>query len=75
MKNIYIYCEGQTEEAFIKEILIPYLMPFGLNLVPIICSTKVTPLAKSRGGISDYRKISKELKCLCRQHKNEYVTT
>lgn len=21
MKNVYIYCEGQTEESFVKEIL------------------------------------------------------
>ena len=26
MKNIYIYCEGPTEESFINEILYPYFL-------------------------------------------------
>lgn len=24
MKNVYIYCEGQTEESFINEVLSPH---------------------------------------------------
>lgn len=26
MKNVYIYCEGPTEESFINEILYPYFL-------------------------------------------------
>lgn len=29
MKNVYIYCEGQTEEAFVNEILSPYFIKKG----------------------------------------------
>ena len=29
MKNVYIYCEGPTEESFINEILYPYFFNIG----------------------------------------------
>lgn len=75
MKNVYIYCEGPTEESFINEILYPYF--FNLNIIarPIIHTTKRTPTRKFKGGVSDYRKIKKELIMLCKSHPNEYVTT
>ena len=75
MKNIYIYCEGQTEEIFINEVLYPYLFNFGVAVYPIICTTKRTGTKKYKGGVSDYSKIKKELTIICKSHKNEYVTT
>ena len=75
MKNVYIYCEGPTEESFINEILYPYFINVGIVVCPIICTTKRTVSKKYTGGVSDYAKIKKELTMLCRQHHNEYVTT
>ena len=75
MKNVYIYCEGQTEESFIREILYPYFLNTGTVVHPIICATKRTVNQKYKGGVSSYAKIKKELTMLCRQHHNEYVTT
>jgi len=75
MKNVYIYCEGQTEEAFINEILCPYFINIGILVTPIICTTKRTKTAKHKGGVSDYFKIKNELAILCKQHKNEKLTT
>lgn len=75
MKNVYIYCEGQTEESFINEVLVPYFLNKDILVHPIICSTKRTPTRKYKGGVSDYAKIKKELTLICRQHHNEYVTT
>lgn len=75
MKNVYIYCEGQTEESFINEILAPYFMRQNIWVCPIICSTKRTATKKFKGGVSDYAKIKKELTLICKQHHNEYVTT
>lgn len=40
MKNVYIYCEGQTEESFVNEILYPYFFNIGVVVSPIICTTK-----------------------------------
>ena len=75
MRNVYIYCEGPTEESFINEILYPYFFNVGIVVYPIICTTKRTVSKKYTGGVSDYAKIKKELTMLCRQHHNEYVTT
>jgi len=37
--------------------------------------TKRSKTEKFKGGVSDYRKIKTELSILCKQHKNETVTT
>lgn len=75
MKNIYIYCEGQTEESFVNEILYPYFINMGIFVTPIICTTKRTKIKKYKGGVGDYNTVKKELRMLCRSHKNELVTT
>lgn len=75
MKNVYIYCEGQTEEAFINDVLSPYFANMEIWVRPIICTTKKTPSKKYKGGVSDYQKIKKELQLICKQHHNEIVTT
>ena len=75
MKNLYIYCEGQTEESFINAILYPYFFNMGICVFPIICSTRRSLNKKYKGGVTSYEKIKSELKTLCRQHRNEMVTT
>lgn len=66
MKNVYIYCEGPTEESFINKILYPYFLNIGIAIYPIICTTKRTAGKKYKGGVSDYGKIKKELTMLCK---------
>lgn len=75
MKNVYIYCEGSTEETFINEVLYPYFFNIGIVVRPIVCTTKRTRLKKFKGGVSDYNKIKSELMILCKSHSNEFVTT
>ena len=75
MKNVYIYCEGPTEESFINEILYPYFFNIGIAVYPIVCTTKRTVSKKYKGGVSDYNKIKRELTMLCKSHPNEHVTT
>ena len=75
MKNVYIYCEGQTEETFINNVLSPYFANMSIWVKPIVCTTKRTPEKKYRGGVSDYDKIKRELTLICKQHHNEIVTT
>lgn len=75
MKNVYIYCEGQSEESFIREIIAPYFVNQNIYIRPIICETKRTNVQKYRGGVSDYNKIKKELVRLCKGHRNEFLTT
>ena len=75
MKNVYIYCEGQTEEAFTNNILRPYFANIGIWVCPIVCTTKRTASQKYKGGVTNYSKIKRELQLICRQHHNEIVTT
>lgn len=75
MKNVYIYCEGQTEETFVNEILSPYFAGIGIIVIPIVCTTKRTISKKYKGGVSDYNKIKKELAIICKSHSHEFVTT
>lgn len=75
MKNIYIYCEGATEESFINEILSPYFCNLNIYVRPIICCTKRTRMKKFKGGVSNYEKIKDEVTKLCKQHKHEFITT
>lgn len=75
MINIYVYCEGQTEESFVKYILSPRFTEKGIMLFPIIHRTKEGPAGIFKGGLTDYNKAVKEIKKLCSQHKNEKVTS
>ena len=75
MLNVYIYCEGPTEESFINEVLYPYFFNIGIFVFPIVCTPKRTALMKYRGGVSDYNKIKQELTNICKSHRHEYVTT
>ena len=75
MTNLYVYCEGQTEESFVYNLLCPYLLKSNVYATPIVCATRRTGTVKYTGGVSNYAKIKKELTRLCHQHKNEYITT
>ena len=71
MSRVYVLVEGQTEEAFVTELLIPYCAPQGLYLYPIIVSTS----AEQKGGVVSYAKIKPQIDRLCRHHATAYVTT
>ena len=75
MKRLYVYCEGQTEEAFVKSLLYPYLIIKNICTIPIICRTKEGPQGVHKGGIVDYTRVVKEVKRYCTQHPNEIVTS
>ncbi len=75
MKNVYIYCEGQTEEAFINEIVMPYFVEQDIYVYPFRCTTSNHRGVKYKGGAVSYDKIKNELTKICKEHKNERVTT
>jgi len=73
--RLYILCEGQTEDRFVKEILTPYLLPLNIFATPIICETKRVAGKKYKGGVSKYCKIKAELEILCKGDPTAFVTT
>lgn len=71
MIRIYVLVEGQTEEAFVNELLLPRYAGAGLYLTPIIVSTS----PGYRGGVVRYAKIKPQIEKLCKQDSNAHVTT
>lgn len=71
MSRVYLLVEGQTEEAFVKELLVPHYARQDLYLIPIIVST--SPGYKG-GGLS-YAKIKPQINKLCKQDAGAHVTT
>lgn len=75
MSRIYVYCEGQTEERFVKTVLTDHFAVKGIYLSPIICRTKEGPMRVFKGGVVHYAKAIKEIKRYCAEHPHEIVTS
>lgn len=71
MSRVYLLVEGQTEEAFVNELLMPHYARIGIYLTPIIVSTS----PGYKGGISRYSKIRPQIEKLCKQDESAHVTT
>ena len=64
MVRIKIYCEGLSEETFIKNILFPSFVEKQIYLTAIPCD-----------GVSKYSRIRKDIRDLCREDTRAVVTT
>jgi Domain of unknown function (DUF4276) len=71
MNRIYFLVEGQTEEAFVRELLQPHYATMGLHITPIIASTRLG----YKGGVVSYSKIKPQIEKLCKKDKKAYVST
>lgn len=71
MTRVYLLVEGQTEEAFVRELLEPHYARLGMYLTPIIVRTS----PGHKGGVVSYAKIKPQLQRLCRQDTGAHVTT
>lgn len=71
MTRVYLLVEGQTEEVFVRELLEPHFMRFGLHLIPIIVRTS----PGHKGGVVSYAKIKPQLQRLCKQDADAHVST
>jgi hypothetical protein len=71
MSRLYLLVEGQTEEAFVNELLVPHYARQGLYLMPIIVSTS----PGHKGGVVSYGKVKPQIEKLCKQDAAAHVTT
>ncbi len=71
MSRVYLLVEGQTEEAFVNELLKPHYAQLGHYLTPIVVSTS----AGHRGGVVRYAKVRPQIERLCKQDAGAHVTT
>lgn len=71
MTRVYVFCEGQTEGVFVREVLVPYFQPMNLWLTPIIVRTG----PQGKGGVSTYGKIKWQVERKCKEDSAAWVTT
>lgn len=71
MSRVYLLVEGQTEEAFVGELLTPHYARIGLYLTPIVVSTS----RGYKGGVVSYAKVRPQIVRLCRQDAGARVST
>ena len=71
MIRLNIVVEGQTEEAFVNEILQAHLQRLDIYATPILLRTSKT----GRGGVTTYAKIENQVSRLCKEDTGAYVTT
>lgn len=76
MKRILVLVEGQTEETFVREVLLPSLLSLGLSVKPVIIATKrLKSGLKFKGGISRYPRLKADLRHLLGDRGATAITT
>lgn len=71
MMRVYLLVEGQTEETFVRELLLPHFARMGRYLTPIIASTR----SGHKGGVVSYAKVRPQIERLCKQDIGAVVST
>lgn len=71
MIRLNIVVEGQTEEAFVNEILQEHLQRLGIYATPILLRTSKT----GRGGVTTFARIENQVSRLCKEDTGAYVST
>jgi len=71
MRRVHFFCEGQTEETFVRELLYDHFLRFNILANPIVLRTSRT----GKGGVSTYKKIERQIRRKCLEDANSTVTT
>lgn len=76
MRFAHILVEGQTEESFVRQVLGPHLLGFGLHLNPVLVSTKRSfDGTKFKGGVNSYSRLRQDVRLLLHDTSAVVVTT
>jgi hypothetical protein len=76
MSRVHILVEGQTEETFIRDVVAPHLLKFGIYLYNTILKTKRLANAPDHaGGVTNYSKFKNDLHRLLNDSNVVAVTT
>lgn len=65
MRQVAVLVEGPTEEAIVRDVLVPAALRRAICLVPVIVITSATPAGARRGG-GHWRHYNKQLRALLR---------
>lgn len=76
MKRVHVLVEGQTEEAFVRQVLRPHLEPRWVWVEPVVLTTKRSKSGrKFKGGVSSFERIRRDLRLLLADTDAARVTT
>jgi len=70
MKRVYIIVEGQTERAFVHEVIRPHLSVHGLHSIPRLLRT-----GEHKGGVISYQRARSAALDLLKGDRRAYCTT
>lgn len=74
MKELYIFCEGQTEQGFCKRVLQPYFFPDHDGLIhPVLIAHSRRKGRISRGGVNKYQIIKDDMLRSFSEHQRPQV--
>ncbi len=71
MIRIHIFCEGQTEDVFVREVLQDHFLRLNISVNPILIRTSKS----GKGGVSSFAKIKRQLERKCKEDRDAWVTT
>jgi hypothetical protein len=71
MIRVHVFCEGQTEELFLREILQPHFARKDIWLNPIVVRTG----PRGKGGVVTYGKLKWQIEKKCKEDPAAWVTT
>lgn len=72
MKPLIIVVEGDTEEEFVKELLLPYFIEHEIYDVRAI---KISTKAGFKGGFVNYDHLKRDVNRYLKERKNQIITT
>lgn len=76
MKRLHILVEGQTEETFVRTLLVPHLLERDVMTTPKLTTTKrVKAGGAFRGGVVSYAKVRQDVLDLLNDSSAEAVST
>lgn len=71
MIRVYVFAEGQTEETFVRDVLVPYYARRHIFFDVIVALTS----PGHKGGIVNYGKVKPQLERICKNDHSAYITT
>lgn len=75
MVRVHLIVEGQTEEAFVKNVLAPYAAPQNVFIDARSVETGRKGQMRFRGGMTTYAKAKKDILTWLAEDVNAYVST
>jgi Domain of unknown function (DUF4276) len=75
LSRVLLLAEGFTEERFVKNVLAPHLVNYGVYLIPTVVNTKVLVSGERQKGGGDFSKLESNLRVLLRDSGAIAITT